>query len=362
LQVRLPESRADEFGGVYRSFNRMATRLRRARGALIRETRRTETIVAEAATGVLALDAEADVELVNPRAAEILQGTLEVGMPLPRTSPALRAVADAVNDFWRSAAPEAGAELEVESRILRLRMRRLMGAGAPGGAVIALEDVTREVRSARVLAWGEMARQVAHEIKNPLTPMRLGLQHLRRVYRDGRPEFDRTLEETADRMLAEIDRLDTIARAFSRFAAPTREEQPLDRIDLAVAVGEVVQLYRLAAEGCEVRLSAEPGAAGAARADEVKEVMVNLLENARNAGAQVVEVEVRPGCIRVSDDGSGIPAELLPRIFEPRFSTTTSGSGLGLAIVRRLVEGWGGTIEVESGEGRGTEVTVRVPV
>jgi signal transduction histidine kinase len=93
----------------------------------------------------------------------------------------------------------------------------------------------------------------------------------------------------------------------------------------------------------------------------VKEVVVNLLENARNAGARVVEVTVAPNRITVADDGSGIPADLLPRIFEPRFSTTTSGSGLGLAIVRRLVEGWGGSVEVESEVGRGTTVVVALP-
>jgi signal transduction histidine kinase len=126
-------------------------------------------------------------------------------------------------------------------------------------------------------------------------------------------------------------------------------------------VGEVVQLYRLAEEGYEVRLTVDPGAVGAARADEVKEVMVNLLENARNAGARLVDVKVSRGGIRVADDGAGIPGDLLPRIFEPRFSTTTSGSGLGLAIVRRLVESWGGTIEVESEVGKGTVATVRLP-
>ena len=89
---------------------------------------------------------------------------------------------------------------------------------------------------------------------------------------------------------------------------------------------------------------------------------MNLLENARNAGAKRVEVRVGPGEIRVSDDGAGIPAELLPRIFEPRFSTTTSGSGLGLAIVKRLVESWDGRIEVESEVGRGTTITVHLPV
>jgi len=126
-------------------------------------------------------------------------------------------------------------------------------------------------------------------------------------------------------------------------------------------VGEVIHLYRLADEGSTVRLTCQPGAAGAARADEVKEVMVNLLENARNAGAKVVDVMVGPGRIEVMDDGTGIPAELLPRIFEPRFSTTTSGSGLGLAIVRRLVEGWGGRIDVESDVGRGTRIVVHLP-
>ncbi|HZB27583.1 MAG TPA: HAMP domain-containing sensor histidine kinase, partial [Gemmatimonadales bacterium] len=131
--------------------------------------------------------------------------------------------------------------------------------------------------------------------------------------------------------------------------------------DLAGVVGEVVQLYRLAEEGCEVRLSAEPGSTGAARPDEVKEVMVNLLENARNAGATVVNVRVAPSQISVSDNGTGIPAELLPRVFEPRFSTRTSGAGLGLAIVRRLVESWAGRVEVDSREGEGTVVTVHLP-
>lgn len=226
---------------------------------------------------------------------------------------------------------------------------------------MALTDVTDVSRAERVLAWGEMARQVAHEIKNPLTPMRLGMQHLQRVYRDRPGNFDRTLEETSVRILGEIDRLDTIARAFSRFAAPADRAQPLDRIDLSSAVGEVVQLYRLAEDGCEVRLIQEPNAFGPARVDEVKEVVVNLLENARNAGATLVTVTVGPGLVRVEDNGAGISPELLPRVFEPRFSTTTSGSGLGLAIVRRLVESWGGAIEVESEPGRGTIVKVELP-
>src|SRR4029079_19660128 len=104
-------------------------------------------------------------------------------------------------------------------------------------------------RAERGLAWGEMARQVAHEIKNPLTPVRLGIQHLQRAHRDRRPDFDQTLDDTARRILSEIDRLDTIARAFSRFAAPGAEPPPLERLDVVAVATEGVQLYRLAGGG-----------------------------------------------------------------------------------------------------------------
>ncbi|MBA3443453.1 MAG: hypothetical protein H0T58_01160 [Gemmatimonadales bacterium] len=306
------------------------------------------------------MDPRGRVLIANRQAVDLLGTQLEEGQPfLDRLSSDWAPLTDAVRRFLENPRLDGTAELEVEGRRLTLQLASL--GPEVRGVVMALNDVTDVSRAERVLAWGEMARQVAHEIKNPLTPMRLGMQHLRRVYRERRGEFDRTLEETAERILGEIDRLDTIARAFSRFAAPADLRQPLDRIDLGTTVGEVVQLYRLAEEGCEVRLEVAAGATGAARADEVKEVVVNLLENARNAGATLVRVSVGPALIRVADDGAGIPADLLPRVFEPRFSTTTSGSGLGLAIVRRLVDSWGGRVEVASESERGTLVTVRLP-
>jgi two-component system nitrogen regulation sensor histidine kinase NtrY len=349
-----------EFEPVFAAFERMAADIRSSQSALEDARRRTATVLATVATGVVGVDPGGRVLIANGQAVDLLGVELNEGEPfLDRLPPEWLPLATAVRRFLGDPATDGSVELEVGGRRLTLQLASL----GPDlrGAVLALNDVSDVSRAERVLAWGEMARQVAHEIKNPLTPMRLGMQHLRRVYRDRREDFDRTLDDTAERILAEIDRLDTIARAFSRFAAPAVQDQPLDRIDLSGAVAEVVQLYRLAEEGCEVRLTAEPRSFGAARLDEVKEVVVNLLENARNAGARVVEVTVGSGYIKVADDGAGIPADLLPRVFEPRFSTTTSGSGLGLAIVRRLVEGWGGRIEVESGEGRGTTVTVQIP-
>ncbi len=237
----------------------------------------------------------------------------------------------------------------------------------------AAADVEKGHEAQRVLAWGEMARQVAHEIKNPLTPIRLGIQHLMRVHRERPAELERVVDGTGRRILAEIDRLDAIARAFSRFALPAAAAAPLETVDAGEVVREVVGLYRLGETPIVWEVEGGSGVGVRARRDEFVEVLVNLFENARDAGTTRVVVTVtcpegpEPGGppdqtarIDVADDGRGIAAELLPRVFEPRFSTTTSGSGLGLAIARRLVEGWGGTIAIASAGGAGTTVTLRL--
>ena len=355
-----------EFEPVFGAFERMAADIAASQAALEEARRRTATVLATVATGVVALDARGRVLIANAQAAELLGVPLEPGAALlPRLEPEWQPLADALRreqlaegiDGDGNGAPEEAVEVSVGGRRYTAQLAVL--GGGLRGVVVALNDVTDVSRAERVLAWGEMARQVAHEIKNPLTPMRLGMQHLVRVHRDRRPEFDRILAETAERILGEIDRLDTIARAFSRFAAPVAEQLPLERVDLAGTAAEVVNLYRLAGEGASVELDAVPSET-AARRDEVKEVLVNLLENARNAGARRIVVRIRPEELVVEDDGSGIPAESLPRIFEPRFSTNTSGSGLGLAIVRRLVESWGARVSAESEVGRGTTVRVQL--
>jgi len=236
----------------------------------------------------------------------------------------------------------------------------------------AAADVERGQEAQRVLAWGEMARQVAHEIKNPLTPIRLGIQHLMRLHHENPEALGAVVDGTGRRILAEIDRLDAIARAFSRFALPTAERPPLEAVEVAGIVREVVGLYRLGEAPIRWEVVADAGIVIRARRDELSEVLVNLFENSRDAGARRVEVRATPCApepggpadqvarIEVLDDGRGIPADLVRRVFEPRFSTTTSGSGLGLAIAKRLVEGWGGTIAIASAVGAGTTVTLRL--
>jgi signal transduction histidine kinase len=213
-----------------------------------------------------------------------------------------------------------------------------------------------------------MARQVAHEIKNPLTPIKLAVQHLRRAYHDDRPDFGDIMDRNVESILEEIDRLGEIARAFSRFGTPQSAGEELEVVDVSRAVDETMALYRGAGDGIRFHtdLSQAAGVQVLARTGELKEVLFNLLENAREAldGAGEIEVLVRRGARRgrvelvVRDTGEGIAPELLARIFEPHFSTRTSGTGLGLAIVRRMVESWGGEISAESVPGTGTQMKV----
>lgn len=367
LDLRLKEDRNDEFGAVFRAFNRMVRGIRRARRQQVRMTQRTQAIMAEAAVGMVALDAEALVTLVNPRAEEVLEMPVPVGEPLAATGELGSALAEWLRVYLPGSGDESGVELHSGERRIRVRVRRLEQSPARGGVVIALEDVTDELRTERILAWGEMARQVAHEVKNPLTPIKLSVQHLRRAWEDRTGDFDAILKRNADAILREIDRLDAIAHSFSRFGAPSdTREVPLEAVALAEVVGDVLALY--GASDSPVVFEGDVPAdvpLVAARTSELKEVLVNLLENARVGvgGGGLVRIEAREGPIGdvqldVVDDGVGIPQELLPRVLEPHFSTRSTGTGLGLAIVGRLVESWGGSISLASEEGRGTRVTL----
>lgn len=363
-----PPGAPREFEPVMSAFERMAADVTKSQAALEEARRRTAQVLANVATGVIAVDDGLRVTMANPRAAELLGAPLTPGDLLPRAAaPEWLPVWQAVRAFLGSGSDRiTEREFEVDGRQIRVQLAPL--GPAPDGCVVALDDATALTRAARVLAWGEMARQVAHEIKNPLTPIRLGIQHLQRARAKqgaGTRAFDAMLEETAERILAEIDRLDAIARAFSRFASPAAQALPLEPVDLHTVAREVVALYALGTgqAGTRFEIAGQAGAPALARRDEVKEVLVNLLENARNAGARLVTVRLSDGgrALSVDDDGRGIPPEALPRVFDPAFSTTSSGSGLGLAIARRLVESWGATIALASVLAEGTTVTITFP-
>jgi signal transduction histidine kinase len=358
---------ATEFAPVYRAFSRMAEDLASSRSALEAAQRRTSAVLQHVASGVLALLESGDIILANPRAVALLGADVQAsGASLASLPVSLAPLVARTRDFLAGDAEEDAFDLMVQARQLRARLTRL-----PTGAVLTLDDITELASAQRVLAWGEMARQVAHEIKNPLTPIRLGVQHLRRAYRDGRSDFGDILDTNVGRVLAEIDHLDEIARAFSRYGTAPSERAPAQVVDVVQVVHDVLALERLgdsddAARAVRWHVDVPDAVAAApavlAQRDELREVLLNVLENARLAQAHTVTVRLSASSdavtVDVIDDGSGIAPEVLPHVFEPHFSTRTSGSGLGLAISRRLIEGWGGSIGVTSSGGKGTTVHI----
>jgi two-component system nitrogen regulation sensor histidine kinase NtrY len=349
-----------EFVSVVRSFERMAQDIDRSQSALEEARRRTATVLKNVATGVVALDREMRVLIANPQAEALLLAPLPSGSHIHVLGGVEWVpVWKWVRGFLNGRAESDDSEFIVGEVHIRAQIAAMHGE--PSGCVLALDDTTELARAVRVLAWGELARQIAHEIKNPLTPIRLGIQHLKRTYNDPRCDYGQTLDRTAQQILAEIERLDSIARSFARFGAPLAETGPMEPADLATIARETAQLYALGGE-ISVVVDAAGVVVARVRKDEVKEVLVNIFENARDGGATEVRVAVAAeqgkAAITITDNGRGIAPADLPHVFEPQFSTTTSGTGLGLVICRRLVESWGGTIELESEVERGTTVKI----
>ncbi|MFN8572226.1 MAG: ATP-binding protein [Gemmatimonadaceae bacterium] len=351
----MPVTPPAEFIPVFTAFRRMDDDLAASREALEAAQRQTEAVLRNVASGVIAVSRDVRVVLANPRAEELLGRTLPSGIEVDAA--AIPALTNQVRHFMANAHDDESFDVEFRGRQLRANLTRLT-RGA-GGAVLTLDDVTEVARAQRVLAWGEMARQVAHEIKNPLTPIRLGVQHLRRARLDRRVDFERIFEQNVTRILAEIDRLDEIARAFSRYGMAPADRSPARPVDVAAIVRDVVELERMGESvvSWEVAGATVPVLVQATD-DELREVLLNVFENARQAQATRVDVQISSGedgvHVDIRDNGVGMPEDVLRRIFEPHFSTRTSGSGLGLAISRGLVRGWGGEMTVQSTVGAGT--------
>jgi PAS domain S-box-containing protein len=379
LAYRLPPpARKDEFGRLQRAFNTMAERLDHGQRALEGEKSRVQAILSSVGAGVVALDREGQVQLLNERAASLLGERPEA--VLGHRAGELARRRDGASRFWgmverQLARGRADRDLVLRRKgqdrhyhVVFTRLREPGGA-EEAGLVVAFEDITDNVASQRVLAWGEMARQVAHEIKNPLTPMKLSLQHLERTVDDRPRNFEELFRSNLELVLAEIERLERIAGNFARFAVPDPGSLvPFDAVSVA---GDALSLfqgtedgvrYGLQTVGAPKPLLGEP--------EGFRRVLVNLLQNARdavvaNGGGRVdvrLDWEREPGWARVSvlDEGIGLPESGLERLFEPSFSTKTRGTGLGLAITRRIVEAWGGTIEYERRLEGGTAIHARL--
>lgn len=384
----------DEISTLVRSFNKMTADLSSSQAKLdtanrdLRETnlevdkRRSymETVLAHAAAGVVSVDTDNIISTINPAALSMLGETSEsrvMGRPL---SSVLKHEEMAVFEFLADELESTGKDVvdrqinlvrENRSIVVLITISRLIDdQGKSLGTVIVLEDMTELIRAHRAMAWREVARRIAHEIKNPLTPIQLAAQRMKRRYAGILSGEDaEVLAESTDTIIRQVEALKHLVNEFSLFARlPSANPESSD---LNLIIREVMPLYREAHPGISLNFE-EATKLPTLELDreQIKRVFINLLDNAAasiegegqivietsyDGPHQVVRIEVR-------DTGCGILPHVKDRLFEPYYSTKSQGTGLGLTIVQRIISDHYGYIRVVGNQPRGTKVIIELPV
>ncbi len=380
---RHPVKTHDELGLLTESFNSMTMQLADAQADAQRNQEQVaaaktylESVLGNLSAGVMSFDAELRLRSVNPSAEQIL-GT-DFGALLgirpgewPQRDARLLTIGDAVQetlDEARDGAREKQVELTVTGgkQVLLLRASRL-ASSAEAGMVLVFDDITRLLQAQRYAAWGEVAQRLAHEIKNPLTPIQLSAERLQHRLADrlDQPDGEILLRSTQT-IVNQVAALKRMVDAFSQYARSP--ETDLQALDLNQLVRDVLGLYEASRPALQIDLASELPAVSGDPA-KLRQVIHNLLQNAEYAVGEspapriLVRTEALDHGARLSiqDNGPGFPEALMARAFEPYVTTKAKGTGLGLAIVKKIVEELNGTIAITNPVGGGALVTITLP-
>jgi nitrogen fixation/metabolism regulation signal transduction histidine kinase len=381
-QMPMLKSR-DELGVLIQSFNRMTRQLSDAREQVAQNHQETEQakaflerVLANLSSGVVVLDDALRVRTTNGAAAQILG--VDAALLDARPLTALGQPGEALHEFGATVAARF-AEHEGEwqeqigyagaggSQTLLLRGTRLP-PGVERGYVLVFDDVTTLIDAERNAAWSEVARRLAHEIKNPLTPIQLSAERIARKLAGRLEAADAEfLARATQTIVNQVAAMKGMVDAFAGYARMPRAR--LEALDLNALVGEVLALYDAKALGLRLNLEADlPRIAGDSTL--LRQVIHNLLQNAQDAltdhPAPSVEVSTRINnhavCLTVTDNGAGFPEHLMTRLFEPYATTKAKGTGLGLAIVKKIVEEHHGKIQIENLKTGGAAIHIALPV
>jgi two-component system nitrogen regulation sensor histidine kinase NtrY len=390
LDQRVEPQSNDEFGALTEAFNTMAGELAATRRKVERSTleleqknvevegrrRYIETILERIATGVVSIDASGVLTMVNGAAARLLGlDRSVVGLPVSAVFERahLQPLQAMVDGAARAQGSPAAQEIAMQRAEQELHLAAvatpLVGdSGAHEGVVLVLDDVTPLIRTQKVAAWREVARRLAHEIKNPLTPIQLSAERLRRHFTDAPAGARALVDECTTTIVGEVESLKGLVDEFSQFA---RMPSPRTAIaDLHQLLAETLALYDgLFSEVTIERRFAHDVKAVRLDPEQIRRVMINLVDNAAEAmerrGCIVVETQrdAANNVVRiiVADNGPGIPPAERDKLFLPYYSTKGRGSGLGLAIVRRIIAEHGGSIEVADNQPSGSRFTIELP-
>jgi nitrogen fixation/metabolism regulation signal transduction histidine kinase len=388
--TRLPLPSRDEMGFLVHSFNDMTKRLRRAREealhsqqAVERERERLAIILARLSTGVVAVDRVLTVRMANHAAGAILGTDLSAatGRALPElctTNERLGQFVAAIAVRFAGGREEWREQLDLDSqagrRTLMCACTPLPGEDSDMGYVIVFDDITTLLQAQRDAAWGEVARRLAHEIKNPLTPIQLSAERLRRRLLSSMKAPDaEILDRATHTIVQQVETMQQMVNAFSEYArAP---EMRITRFSLNQLVTDVADLYRSQDPRADIHLALdEQLELIEADRGRVRQILNNLVTNALEALESVaqprLEITTRLesggdaayAIISVCDNGPGFQRELLGRVFDPYVTSKPKGTGLGLAIVKKIVEEHGGRIDADNRSEGGARVRVVLPV
>jgi two-component system nitrogen regulation sensor histidine kinase NtrY len=378
----------DEFGTLVAAFNQMTADLETSHVELEKRRRTMETILAELTAGVVALGSDGGVTTLNQAAERLL--AIDRGDVIGRDYVAVFARADLGPAREVLAELRAGMSLAAAGGRVERQMKLLTGgrmltlvitatmlrddAGQPLGALLFCEDVTEIVKVQRMEAWREVARRIAHEIKNPLTPIQLSAQRLHKRYAAQLKDDGTLFEECTRTIVRQVEELKTLVNEFATFARlPAGEHTPED---LNVLVDEAMVLFREGHREIEFSFDADPALPRLPLDREgIKRAVINMLDNAvaafdgvANGAAPRIDVRTRYHrahgivALEVADTGCGIKPEERGRLFEPYFSTKQGGTGLGLAIVSTIVADHQGFVRVKDNEPHGSRFVVELPV
>jgi two-component system, NtrC family, nitrogen regulation sensor histidine kinase NtrY len=388
LAHRVDVDADDELGVLVDSFNRMTGELASNKELLERSNRDLTTsnqrladeraliaaVLENVAAGVVSVDSAGRIFICNGAALNMLRQREEevVGRSFEE------AWSDPERARLAAVAREEGLEgrgskevhliLGGEWKTFEAKITALRdAAGGVQGRVLVLEDLTELIKAQQLAAWNEAARRIAHEIKNPLTPIRLAAERLLKKHRQGDPGLGSAIEEGVEIIVREVVTLQGMVDEFSRYARMPRPRPA--PVDLPKLVGETLHLYRNLKPGVDVEGQVDPELSTVwIDGEQVKRALINLLDNAVEATEAPGQVTVSAHAfdghleIQVADTGRGIPPESKEKLFRPYYSTKGRGTGLGLAIVHRIVTDHQGSIRVEDNVPQGTVFTVELPI
>ena len=384
---QLPVNSSDELGVLVDSFNRMTREIsiaqnevRNSQLAAENQHAYLETVLAHLSSGVMSFDTDARLHTHNTAAERILGTPLQlyvgilardIGLSVPTTAPLLAAIQRGIDND----SPEWQDEISVTSALGRQTLvcsgTKLPGTESTSGWVVVFDDATELIKAQRDAAWGDVARRLAHEIKNPLTPIQLSAERIRRKYLDKVADQDREPLDRATRTIAnQVESMKSMVDAFSEYAQPV-VSRPV-QIDINTLVRDITELHLSHSKKIEFDLFlGEQLPMVMCDPSGLRQVLNNLIINAADAltgSPGLVQIHTRRVVNRKSfleleirDNGPGFAENLLDRIFDPYVTTKTKGSGLGLAISRRIVEENGGLIRVGNLPGGGATAIIHIP-